>query len=85
MVTKAVLADFLVNAGPHPMWGDEGWQIAFDFGMVQVSIADCPTTEGVELMVHGIGMQRPLTYVTPALAVMVLDRILDSLAERSKA
>lgn len=77
MKNKTVLADFCVNAGEHPLWGDPWWQIAFDFGEVQVSIARTPDTDGVELMAHGLA-DRPLVRVTPALAVMVLDRILDS-------
>ena len=72
------LSEYLVNAGPHPLWGEEGWQIAFDFGSVQVSIAECPNTEGVELMVLQ-GFERTLVHhkhVTPAQVVDVLAAIL---------
>lgn len=73
-MTKTVLADFVVYAGPHP-WQDAGWQIALRIGMVDVSIACTPSTEGVELMAWGL-FARPLTNMTPVMALKVVDLIL---------
>jgi hypothetical protein len=72
-MTKAVMADFVVYAGPHP-WQDAGWQIALRIGMVDVSIACTSSTEGVELMVWDLFV-RPLVNVTPNVALNVLMRL----------
>jgi hypothetical protein len=49
---SSFLQDHMVYAGPHPSYEDPWWwQIAFDFGKIQVSIASTPYTDGVELKV----------------------------------
>lgn len=70
---KTDFRQFLVYAGQHP-WEDAGWQIGFDFGKVQVSIACTPETRGVELMAWGLFL-KPLEYVTPAMALEFLERM----------
>jgi len=77
MADKTVLAEFLVNYGPHP-WEDAGWQIAFDFGDVQVSIAHVPGaygTHGVELMAWGL-FEKPIENVMPWQAFLILNCLL---------
>jgi hypothetical protein len=77
MTTTVILADYLVLAGPHPLCEDaRWWMIAFDFGGVQVSIEEAPFTVGVEMMVWGMS-ERPLTNVTPAQAVQVLEKLVE--------
>jgi hypothetical protein len=71
---ELVMADFLLYAGAHP-WQGDGWQIAFDFSGIQVSIAYTSKTQGVELMAWGLFM-RPLVNVTPAQALNVLSRLM---------
>ena len=65
------LSKYLVSAGPHPMWGDGGWQIAFDFGETQVSIAYWVGAAGVELMVTG----KLSLWVLPATRAEVFDAL----------
>jgi hypothetical protein len=85
-MNKAILADFrrfMVYAGPHP-WEDAGWQIAFDFGKVQVSVACTPDTQGVELMAWGLFV-KPLKHVTPVILVNVLKRLMNDALDASTA
>lgn len=78
------LAGYLVNAGPHPLFGGwPWWQIAFDFGDVQVSIAETPDTQGVEVMVIGM-WEKPMMYATPEMAVEVLDLFVELLEAKKQ-
>lgn len=81
-----VLADFrkfIVYAGAHP-WENAGWQIAFDFGRVQVSVACTPGTKGVELMAWGLFV-KPLENVTPSILVDVLKMLMNDALGASTA
>jgi hypothetical protein len=77
------LEKYLVNVGTHPVFEYPWWQIAFDFGDVQVSIAETPYTEGVELMVWGMS-EKPLTNVTPGIVVNILDLLLQRLEAKQE-
>ena len=69
------LNQHLIYAGTHPV-EHVGWQITFDFGELQVSIACTPWTTGVELMVWGL-FAKPLKNVTPAMALNVLKHLME--------
>lgn len=45
--TTSRLSSHVIYAGKHPAY--EGWQIAFQFGAVQVSVIWTPTSRGVEV------------------------------------
>ena len=72
------LPQYLVNAGPHPIYEDaRWWQIAFDFGWVMVSISETPFTAGVEMRIWGHRESRLLRRITPLIAVNELRKILE--------